>query len=234
AYILSVIGLTAGQLNFGTTSSPQCQNDAACTPPSVCIDNICAQGVSCKSNADCNDPRFECNRQFCIPKRKWRPDKLMTCKTDASCISPAKCVDNFCVVNLKCRNHEDCGSPHLKCIQSVCILLSEPKPPVSLGQMSLQQSQITTQNGQGASGPNPSYPGQIPDIIPPPPPQPITDCVNGGCPEGYTCIAGSCVYAKNCRVDSDCGGYGFKCIKSACMRVSLQILPKEYIIQARS
>ncbi|CAJ0595954.1 unnamed protein product [Cylicocyclus nassatus] len=40
AYFLTVIGLTAGQLNFGTTSLPLCQNDAACTPPSVCIDKV--------------------------------------------------------------------------------------------------------------------------------------------------------------------------------------------------
>ncbi|CAJ0595804.1 unnamed protein product, partial [Cylicocyclus nassatus] len=197
AYILAVIGLTAGQMNAGTTSSPQCQNDAACTAPSVCIDNICAQGVSCKSNADCDDPRFECNRQFCVPKHQWRPDKLTTCKIDSSCISPATCVDNFCVVNLKCHNDEECGSPHLKCIQSVCILLSEPKPPVSSGQMSLQQSQITTQNGQGASG-------QIP-------------CQNGNCPPQYVCISGVCVRGAQCTTNNDCIDPRFECMLQNCI-----------------
>ncbi|CAJ0596003.1 unnamed protein product [Cylicocyclus nassatus] len=214
AYILTVIGLTAGQLNFGTTSLPQCQNDAACAPPSVCIDNICAQGASCKSNADCDDPRFECNRQFCVPKHKWRPDKLMTCKTDSSCISPATCVDNFCIVTKPCQNDYDCGSSQIRCVQNICVVFQ----PVTLLKPRV--------------GSNPSYPGQIPDVIPPPPPQPIFDCVNGACPEGYTCLAGSC-HAKNCRVDSDCGGYGngFICIKDVCLQITHQFINlKTYLI----
>ncbi|VDK52506.1 unnamed protein product [Cylicostephanus goldi] len=203
-----------------------CQN-GACPPPFTCVDNVCVKGKVCKTSSYCDDPRFECNQQICVPKPEWRPEySLMMCP----CPPSATCVKNFCVVSkFPCQNDNECGSPQLKCIEFNCVVQKQAPsvptlPPTAPSAPPTAPSVPTL---PPANESKPSMPSQSPDTVPP---QPSFDCVNGTCPEPYVCIAGSCVRGQRCKIDSDCGYSRVKCLKGLCMQVKLKIMQPILVI----
>ncbi|VDK50225.1 unnamed protein product [Cylicostephanus goldi] len=190
---------TLGSPGYTSFGIP-CQN-GVCKPPLSCIDNFCVRGTPCTVGVECNGyPRFECKQQNCVPKLQWRPNNsLIMCK-DAICPASTICINNFCLRNLRCQNDHDCGSPLLKCVQSICEDREQFSPTLPQHSNPEMPRPLT---GSRSAVLGESFPGM--------------PCQNGVCTSPYVCINDICIRGVLCTTNYDCRDSRFDCIQRNCI-----------------
>lgn len=209
--------------------SALCTSDGDCSSGEKCIARLCAgaDGIKCKTTADCPNSSFKCVGEIC------RGAPGAGCLVNSDCQGSMRCVKQRCT-NI-CYDAKSCNDATLSCISGACLKQCKSQADCASGETCRWNHCLPAASGRCRVNHDCS---------------PLYTCVNGTCTapsrrgeggkcfvnedcdfyptEGiWLCIKGECKPPRACQTADDCGVFqeckGGWCraeLKQSCQRSS--------------